>query len=548
MAFAMTFKVYSVALGCIVGAVICFLVFVYFFGPDANFRSWTFELSFHGIKQPVTWAFPLFYSLGFGAAAAGCNWLATTVARYRNVEGLLLLEGFVAAKIPLLLLSAVTFIAFRPPNFSLSIPLVAVLVYAFLESVFHVFATVRHIRNGSSNWKSELSDATFLVNATLAAGGLLVGLILFETALRFHNPFTLRIKGDKIVLQTNYKFIIKNKTPGKLEERITVSWNSLGFRGEDPPVDLEKHLSIVVVGGSTTEDSSLSDDKTWVSSMDRELPEKQPEIWVNNAGFMGHTTRAHRLLLDDYLAQLKPDVIVYLIGINDLAKDGLAREGKQIDALERSVRRENNNARQFFDRLADYSEVANLINNIYRRYQASKAGLAPFHLSLEGEIPRSRLIEPQPAEAASILEKLHGALERYGQRVHGLITRSREIGAKPVLVTQPLLIGPGRDPDLGFRLDNIEQNLFDVPVSSLAYWNILERYNDVLRRTGKEFDVPVIDLARQMEKQSSYYIDIMHFSVKGAERVGQLVAAGLCPWLAETFPARLDAEDCPKAP
>lgn len=522
-----------------------FILFVYFIGSDANFQAWEFELTFHGIKQPVTWAFPILFSLGFGIIAVICNWLMALFHRYRDVEGLLLLEGVLLAKAPLILVSVAAFIIFRPPNYSLSIAVVAVALCAAAECIFHVLAAARRVQRGLSTWKGETSSAAFLLNASLTAGGILVGLVLFETALRIHNPFTLRIKGDKIVLQTNYKFIINNDTPGKLEKTISVSWNSLGFRGDDPPVDFDKHLSIVVVGGSTAEDSSLSDDKTWISVMNHTLSDSQTDLWVNNAGLMGHSTHGHRLLVDDYLAKLRPDVIIFLIGINDLGKDGLGREGRQINALERSVHRENNNVRQFFDRLADYSEVANLINNIYRRYQASKAGLAPFNLRLKGEISRSKLIEPKPGEADTILERMPGVLDNYAERVRNLIRKSRAIGAKVVLVTQPLLIGPGVDPDLGFRLDNIEQQLLERPVSSLTYWNVLERYNDVVRAVGEELDVPVIDLAQQLEKRSSYYIDTMHFSVEGAAQVGKLVAAGLCPWLSKTFPEHKTTNECP---
>ncbi len=41
-------------------------------------------------------------------------------------------------------------------------------------------------------------------------------------------------------------------------------------------------------------------------------------VWVNNAGIDGCSTFGHDLLLTEHLIPLKPDMILYLIGINDL--------------------------------------------------------------------------------------------------------------------------------------------------------------------------------------------------------------------------------------
>jgi hypothetical protein len=53
---------------------------------------------------------------------------------------------------------------------------------------------------------------------------------------------------------------------------------------------------------------------------------------------------------------------------------------------------------------------------------------------------------------------------------------------------------------------------------------------------GREKGVLVIDLAREMPKDSRYYYDLMHFTNAGAARVAQLLDAQLTPFLAEKFP------------
>jgi hypothetical protein len=73
----------------------------------------------------------------------------------------------------------------------------------------------------------------------------------------------------------------------RLDPVVHVTRNSLGFRGPEPPRDFERYLSIVTIGGSTTECRLLSDGKTWPDALARKLAEISPNIWLNNAGSMG---------------------------------------------------------------------------------------------------------------------------------------------------------------------------------------------------------------------------------------------------------------------
>ena len=97
---------------------------------------------------------------------------------------------------------------------------------------------------------------------------LLISLVLVlgfcELILRVYNPLGFRIKGDKIILPINKKEIIHHEHGlGKLDKVVVQQRNSLGFRGPEPPADFSRDLTIVTVGGSTTECFDLAEDKTW---------------------------------------------------------------------------------------------------------------------------------------------------------------------------------------------------------------------------------------------------------------------------------------------
>ena len=76
----------------------------------------------------------------------------------------------------------------------------------------------------------------------------------------------------------------------------------------------------------------------------------------------------------------------------------------------------------------------------------------------------------------------------------------------------------------------------------------LELYNDVTREVGRERGVLVIDLARQMPKNSTYYFDLMHYTNAGAAQVAEIIATHLTPFLARKFPAYYRGGTAPPAP
>jgi hypothetical protein len=53
---------------------------------------------------------------------------------------------------------------------------------------------------------------------------------------------------------------------------------------------------------------------------------------------------------------------------------------------------------------------------------------------------------------------------------------------------------------------------------------------------GKEKGVLVIDLAREMPKNSNYYYDLTHYTNTGAEKVADIISRDLQPYLAWKFP------------
>ena len=135
------------------------------------------------------------------------------------------------------------------------------------------------------------------------------------------------------------------------------------------------------------------------------------------------------------------------------------------------------------------------------------------------------------------LELQEPYLVAYRSRLRQLTDTCLAWGILPVLMTQPNQFGVGRDPLTGADLELYPTDGSDQEMNGKLIWEILERYNDVVRSVCKEKGVPLIDLAQLLPKNSLYFYDMSHFTNRGAFEVAEIVGTCLTPVLRKNFPA-----------
>ncbi len=369
-------------------------------------------------------------------------------------------------------------------------------------------------------------------NLLLVLVSLVLALGLVEIALRIYNPLGFSIKGYQIILPYNKKEVIHHSRASKLDPIVYLHRNSLGFRGEEPPQDWDRCLSIVAVGGSTTICFELADDKTWVHVLGEKLKRNFQRLWINNAGLAGHSVFGHIILMENFLVQLRPKVAVFLVGVNDIGVSDVKRVDKNINAglkwgSFRSLER-------FTGALADHSEVAAAILNL-KRYYFPKVTWAPPQREIN--LKTEPVFEMSEATKEALYRQHAAKYPRpYEKRLQTLVHICRENNILPVLMTQPALYGPGKDDVTGVDLSQLKVG---DGINGGFYWRILELYNNVTRKVAQEDKVLLIDLARELPKSSKYYYDFIHYDNIGAAKVANIVYQHLEPYLAQKFPQYL---------
>lgn len=327
--------------------------------------------------------------------------------------------------------------------------------------------------------------------------GVLFAFFLCEIVLRIYNPFQSRVRGNEIILKSNYKrkSVIEPRING-LDPVVFYSSNSIGFRGPEPPKKWDEATTIVTIGGSTTECSLLSDDSTWPAKLYKKLGPNVPNLWLNNAGMDGCSSYGHLILMRDYIVKLKPDYAIFLVGINDLVKSSFSNEDGFLI----------NRSEAWWRKLLKKSEFITTMSNLYEAIKSQKAKVA--HGSNPNDYKNNDLNVADSNIRIATEEKLKKFIPEYINRLKSILDICKANGIKPIFITQP-------------KFDDVN-----------AYsWQVMEKYNDAMIGLCSKENVPCIDLGRQMPKELSLYYDQIHYTNAGAERIAQILTPQILKYI-----------------
>jgi hypothetical protein len=124
------------------------------------------------------------------------------------------------------------------------------------------------------------------------------------------------------------------------------------------------------------------------------------------------------------------------------------------------------------------------------------------------------------AAITDYLRNEHNWVTAYEKRLDTIINLCITNKIKPILITQPSMVGLGRDAITNISLEKLKLNNKE---NGKLWWTMLEKYNDGTRRKAIEKNIPLIDLALLLPKSSEYFYDVVHLTNKGAEKTGEIL-------------------------
>ncbi len=342
---------------------------------------------------------------------------------------------------------------------------------------------------------------------------IVIAIVLAEVAL--HAVMPESIFNPRFGLRPHQKISLEVDLPGVMPGGV-LSTNMWGLRGEDPPEQWDEYLTIVTVGGSTTANYYLDDKLTWSHIIQSRLREIQPRTWVGNGGIPRHSADTHSLFVREVLSQIKPDVALFLVGVNDMGPF-LRGSSSSVERLPDSGVRP-----ELFSR----SMVLQLMYKLKKVYidgaPVISQGVDPYYR----EIPMTEEELPLPADLHDLLEDP----EFYRDRIRQIIYECRALGITPVFMTQPLLF---EDNDHWRGIQEATQWLGDSEkaLSAATFCRMLETLNNDLVEVCIRENAAVYDLASEIPHSSDYFYDAMHMTEAGATLVGEKASEFLGEYL-----------------
>ena len=359
------------------------------------------------------------------------------------------------------------------------------------------------------------------INVFLILGGTCIGLLMAELILRLVVPADLLLPHSQEIFATKDRVSIYNNINGepnyspKLDSVIIHTKNKLGLRGPNLTGSSNELVKILCIGGSTTECQYLTDGKDWPALLSGKLDSTYPnKYWLNNAGVDGHSTFGHIKVLETVVDSIKPTFIFFLVGCNDIGRYDLSNYDINQPASARFYLR-------FPVFLSEHSYIFKLLEKVhyevFQRRLRKKYNIQHQTINLLTSGP----LKTDPADSAATMEEHRRKyIPPYGARLQKIIDLCNEKNIRPIFITQPTLVGALKDPTTGVNLNTI---YFSENLDGASYWQLLELYNDETRDIARKNNIPIIDLAHEMPKDSKFYYDFIHYTNEGARIVAQII-------------------------
>jgi lysophospholipase L1-like esterase len=338
-----------------------------------------------------------------------------------------------------------------------------------------------------------------IVNISLLAIGLLAIEIMFgywirdDTLLRIN---VLRSYIGRYRLEGLYQFH---------SDTVVYTRDKYGLRGnfKDP-----SEIDLLTVGGSTTDQRYVSDGYTWQDVIQEDFTSFGRNMVVGNAGVDGQSTYGHIKNYQwwfNHIPRFKPSYVLFYVGINDFLKD----EDYSYDDI-------TGKPKGIVGILKDKSALWNLLR-VVRGVYLSRKDIGVGHRKIDFSQSKWTTIPLQNDYEIIMTRRLMA----YRTRLQALIKATKDFGARPIFVTQPMRM---------WRLnEGIIEGISDISrydehqINGIDRYYMMRRQDSVTCAFAAENGLECIDLGANLSWDDADFYDYGHMTPKGAKKVGNLM-------------------------
>jgi lysophospholipase L1-like esterase len=277
-------------------------------------------------------------------------------------------------------------------------------------------------------------------------------------------------------------------------------------------------LTIAFLGGSTTECTYVDEDNRFPYLVGR-LLERQPHLKVNsyNAGRSGNNTLHCINILLNKVVNLKPDIVVLMENINDVA----------ILMYEKTYWNTNPSRSPIQERLPTFKTVGqDLRQTFYLVRDLSFPNLSRELKKIFSFERKSKGDEFKTVRGKKIIIDQDLLVREFSLNLKTFINICRARSIIPVLMTQPSRFTDQPDPPIKKIMYQLE---ISQGITYGEFKSAFDRLNRTIREVGANNQVLVIDLAGEIPPVRDNICDVTHFNDRGSRLVAARITARLTP-------------------
>ncbi len=323
-----------------------------------------------------------------------------------------------------------------------------------------------------------------------------------EILLHIYNPFIRKNAIETYELYPNKSYTIKGiPNTIDMENDITISTNSLGFRGSEPN---EKQTNrIICMGSSTTECPYLTDGTDWPTQLFKTLEKKDEHIWLNNAGTAGLISSKYLKFFKTNVLPLKPRFVILMCGLDNIKLAPI--EETPIEELTLS------------ERTYQFLQIPKTISAILFGQHIPRPQDMLYHQALD--LKTNPTLEMSDSAILQRIAREQPMLELYKNNLQQLADACKANQIKLILVSQAILFGDEKDVVTNIDLGTLKTGAINGKAKSL----LLKQYNKTSFDIATENKLPFINVSARLPKDSRFFYDGYHFTKEGAEFVSEII-------------------------
>jgi lysophospholipase L1-like esterase len=350
--------------------------------------------------------------------------------------------------------------------------------------------------------------AVLAVNILMLAAGVVALELFFGGWLDERRLNRLNILKDR-VYKHDVSALYQSANPV-----VTYTRDKYGLRGSyGSPADIR----ILTVGGSTTDQRHVRDGETWQDALQKRFEQAGLRVPVANAGIDGQSTFGHVANFKWWFPDipgLKPEFILFYVGLNDYHKDAADRFDEYVF--------EGSNP-TVAQRIRDNSATWQLLKNLQGTYKAMVVlKIGHRRVDFSG---LKWVRDPLQADYSFMTPRL----DAYAGRLRTLADLTRKAGATPVFVSQPSR--HYRVTPTGIEGQADETVVDGRRINGVDFHQLMRRMDGVAASVAKEKGALYVDLAGRSDWTDADFYDLVHMTPQGAAKVGSFLYEALKPEL-----------------